>query len=353
MTFMHVTASAKTSTRDLPILATRADDAVAGLCGAWMMAGLFVDGWAHRNQKPETFFTPWHGLLYSGFMASAVWMLVVVRRYQRPGISLRETLPTGYGFRSVGVAVFGVGAVLDLLWHEIFGVEADIEALLSPTHLVLLTGGLLMAIGPIVSTLAREGDSQRRAWSSTGPIVGTVAFVVALLQFFFMYLSPYEYGIYSGYDREVVRGIGAIVVFTWITTTGLLFLVHRVELPRGAFFVVLFLPAFAQTVLTSFETASRLLGPALAALLAEVTWPTVRVATRRWTYLIPAWIGAMTLVNWFGLFLGVELGAGISWSVHLWTGAPMLAALLAVFMTVSTEPRVASAESRRESPLPS
>jgi hypothetical protein len=319
------------------VFATRVDDAVAGLCGGWMMVGLFVDGWAHRNQKPETFFTPWHGLLYSGFMASAVWMLMVVRRHHGPGLSIRRTIPVGYGFRSVGVGVFGVGAILDLLWHQVFGVEANIEALLSPTHLVLLSSGLLMAVGPIVSTLAREGRNQKPTWASTGPIVGTVAFVTALLQFFFMYLSPYDRGIYERFDGEVVRGIGAIVVFTMITTVALLFVIRRIVVPRGSFVVLLFVPALAQTVLTSFNTAPRLVGPAFAALAAELTWGRVArssAAARR--YVIPAWVAALTLVTWFGLFIGVELSDGIGWSVHLWTGAPVLAALLAGLTAAST-----------------
>jgi hypothetical protein len=322
---------------DSRVFARRVDDAVAGLCGVWMLSGLFVDGWAHRNQKPETFFTPWHGLLYSGFMASSVWMLMVIRRYQRPGVPFRRSLPVGYGFRSVGVGVFGIGAVLDLVWHELFGVEANIEALLSPTHLVLLSGGLLMAVGPIVSTLAREGRNQKPTWASTGPIVGTVVFITALLQFFFMYLSPYDYGAFESFNGEVVRGIGAIVVFTLITTVALLFVIRRIVVPHGAFVLLLFVPALAQTVLTSFDTALRLVGPALAAVLAELSWGRVsRSSTAAKRYVIPAWIAALTLVTWFGLFIGVELSDGIGWSVHLWTGAPVLAALLAGLTAAST-----------------
>ncbi len=262
---------------------------------------------------------------------------MVIRRHQRPGLSVRRTLPIGYGFRSVGVGVFGVGAILDLVWHEAFGVEANIEALLSPTHLVLLSGGLLMAVGPIVSTLAREGRQQKPTWASTGPIVGTVAFVTALLQFFFMYLSPYDLGVYEQFDGDVVRGIGAIVVFTMITTVALLFVIRRIVVPHGAFVALLFVPALAQTVLASFETAPRLIGPAAAALLAELTGGRISrssVAVRR--YAIPAWVAMLTLVTWFGLFLGVELSNTMSWSVHLWTGAPVLAALLAGLTAAST-----------------
>jgi hypothetical protein len=47
---------------------------MAALAG-WLVGGLFVDGWAH-NTRPrlESFFTPWHGLFYSGFAAAAGWI---------------------------------------------------------------------------------------------------------------------------------------------------------------------------------------------------------------------------------------------------------------------------------------
>jgi hypothetical protein len=337
-----------------PVFARPSDDAVAGLCGVWMIAGLFVDGWAHRNQRPETFFTPWHAILYSGFAASAVWMLYVVRRHQQPGQSLRRALPVGYGFRSLGVAVFGMGAIGDLIWHQLLGVEVNIEALLSPTHLVLLTGGLLMAAGPIVSTLAREHEQLPR-WSSTGPIVGTVAFVVALLQFFVMYLSPYAENMYGrniyGYavsdggrwlrNQLQIQGIAGILVFTFITTGALLFLARRVRLPRGTFVVVLVVPALLQTVLDSFGTLPRLIGAVVAALLAELTWPAVESSPHR-RFMLPAWIGGLTAITWFGLVLGVAIDpseGGVAWTAPLWTGVPFLAALFAALLTVVTDPQ--------------
>lgn len=336
--------------------AQRRDDAVAGLCGVWMIAGLFVDGWAHRNQKPESFFTPWHGILYSGFAASAVWMLYVIRRHQVTGRSWRETIPVGYGVRSLGVAVFGVGAIGDLLWHELLGVEVSVEALLSPTHLVLLSGGLLLSFGPIVSTFAREGDRQQPRWSSTGPIVGTVAFIVSLLQFFLMYLSPFAEHLFG---RRVLRdaqynggrwlhqdveyiGIAGILAFTFVTVTALLFLVRRVRLPRGTFLVLFVVPAVLQTVLQSLETLPRVVGAVVAAIVAEFTWPRVaQLAPSRKRAVLPAWIALLVAITWFGLFLGVAVTpreGGVGWTTPLWTGVPFLAAMFAVLLTVTTDP---------------
>ena len=61
-------------------------DAVTMLLGTWLLVGLVVDGWAHNNlQALETFFTPWHALFYSGFLATAGWTLAVAARGHQPG----------------------------------------------------------------------------------------------------------------------------------------------------------------------------------------------------------------------------------------------------------------------------
>src|SRR2546427_9735313 len=47
----------------------------------WWLGGLFIDGWAHSNlPQLETFFTPWHAVFYSGFLAVAITLLVKIVR---------------------------------------------------------------------------------------------------------------------------------------------------------------------------------------------------------------------------------------------------------------------------------
>ncbi|MEZ4662017.1 MAG: hypothetical protein R2911_31085 [Caldilineaceae bacterium] len=43
----------------------------------------------------------------------------------------------------------------DLIWHELFGIEQDFEALISPTHLMLGAGLALIVSGPLRAALAR------------------------------------------------------------------------------------------------------------------------------------------------------------------------------------------------------
>src|SRR5262245_53571828 len=45
----------------------------------WWLGGLFIDGWAHSNiPQLETFFTPWHAVFYSGYLAVAFTLLAQI-----------------------------------------------------------------------------------------------------------------------------------------------------------------------------------------------------------------------------------------------------------------------------------
>ena len=64
-----------------------------------------------------------------------------------------------------------MGGVGDLLWHQVFGIEQGIAALLSPTHLLLFTGVALILLAPF-----------RAAWSSPeSPSAGVLGMLPALL----------------------------------------------------------------------------------------------------------------------------------------------------------------------------
>jgi hypothetical protein len=46
----------------------------------------------------------------------------------------------GYGWALAGVGLVAAGRLLGVAWHRLFGVEVGLDALLSPTHLLLLSG---------------------------------------------------------------------------------------------------------------------------------------------------------------------------------------------------------------------
>src|SRR5687768_13599580 len=59
------------------------DRVMVGL-SAVIVLGACLDGWAHNHNKVDSsFFTPWHAVLYSGFMLTAAFLaIVVIGRYR-------------------------------------------------------------------------------------------------------------------------------------------------------------------------------------------------------------------------------------------------------------------------------
>src|SRR4051812_7369286 len=183
--------------------------------GLWMVTGLYLDGWSHQANKPETFFTPWHGLLYSGFAAIMIYSgLIAVRDAKdgaKPVISVGDDR-----IAALGLVLFSVGAVFDFLWHTIVGIEVDIEGLISPTHLLLMTGGLLMVTLPVRSALRSDEPAEL-------PVFASVTLAMGVAAFFLMYLMPWDdhYVFEAAYlpqselsNLRVAGGMASVIVTT-------------------------------------------------------------------------------------------------------------------------------------------
>ncbi|MDQ6878523.1 MAG: hypothetical protein M3082_12700, partial [Candidatus Dormibacteraeota bacterium] len=72
-------------------------DWTAILLSTWLIGGLFLDGWAHNHVASlETFFTPWHAVLYSGYAALAALYFVAALRNRGAGSAWQRVMPVGY-----------------------------------------------------------------------------------------------------------------------------------------------------------------------------------------------------------------------------------------------------------------
>ena len=182
-------ATAVEDVLDRPSGSIRYDWAMLALC-AWLIGGLYLDGWAHSHiSELETFFTPWHAVLYSGFGASAGVVFATLAVNVRRGFAWRNALPPGYILSLAGAVIFLVGGLADMVWHAIFGVEEDIDALLSPTHLALALGGTLILSGPLRSAWLRRDDRAGRL--SLLPGILSLAFVLCIFTFFTQFAHPF------------------------------------------------------------------------------------------------------------------------------------------------------------------
>ena len=325
---------------------TRRDRVAGAAFGFWMIVGLFLDGWAHDNNKPESFFTPWHAVLYSGFAAAAVAALAIVRRHHRPGEAWSAHLPKGHGLTLAALGLFAIGAVGDLVWHEVFGVEVTLEALLSPTHLVLLAGGLVALSAPVRSAWGESGTADPTLRQFL-PTVSSIALLTALIGFFLLYLSPFvndaggtrfdrapgmshDHPSHSVAELQQVLGIASILLTTVLVVAPVYLVLARWRPPSGTFTV------FFSVVILLFVGLDEFAAPWLvvSGLAAGIVTDAV---ARRW----PAWAtGTAAIASlWTAYFAVYQLTeGGVAWSAPVWAGATFLAALIAAGIGLVAQP---------------
>ncbi len=133
-------------------------DFAVGMCGLWLSAGFLWDSWAHLHVGVESFFTPYHAIFYAAMVGAAIAFAVAGFSNYRQGYRFPNLLPLAYRRALVGIPVFFAGGLGDLIWHSFFGIENRIEAVTSPTHLIIGFGVVLVLSGPIRSALAARSS---------------------------------------------------------------------------------------------------------------------------------------------------------------------------------------------------
>ncbi len=228
------------------------DWAMSLLCGVFL-GGLFLDGWAHTHGRvDDTFFTPWHAVLYSGYLLVALFLTTATVWNHRRGHAWLRALPPGYDWSLVGVLLWVPGGLADLLWHEIFGFEASVDALLSPPHLVLALGFGLMASGPLRAAWRRP-DRRSGRWSRVLPALLSLTFLLSLITFFTQIAHPISnlWGHGSAPTSHALassvseHGVTSILLEAVILTGVVLLAVRRFTLPFGALTVMIGLNGLA------------------------------------------------------------------------------------------------------------
>ena len=77
-----------------PIIAGKRFDLIFCVSVLWLLGGTFTDAWAHNNiPRLETFWTPWHGILYSGLLALIASLAIVLIINRRRSKSWLEPYP--------------------------------------------------------------------------------------------------------------------------------------------------------------------------------------------------------------------------------------------------------------------
>ncbi len=321
------------------------DNFITLVTATWLMVGLFVDGWAHNNlSQLETFFTPWHAMFYSGFLACGWWTSFLVLREWRTGKSLLGSIPHGYHLGVIGVCIFAVGGAGDMTWHVVFGVEQNLDALLSPTHLLLFLGGTLIFASPFLAAWTSPDPALNTPRFRTFlPTLGSLTMMTSFVSFMNMYLWAIVRELYSAsYATQTAARFPTAVrpLANWITIAGLeqilitnvvllapvLLMLRRWRIPFGSVTFLFGVNTTLMAALEAFDGAYMIVIMLLAGLVADglihvlKPWNGHVARFRAVAVLIP-------LTLWTIYFGASLLGAGIAWSVELTAGITVMAAL--------------------------
>jgi hypothetical protein len=308
------------------------DDLTAALLGTWVVGGLFLDGWAHVNQPDlETFFSPWHGVFYTGFIVSTVVLARLVTRHQR-GRFDPALVPAGYGLGLVGACLFLLGGLADMVWHSLFGIEVGVAALLSPSHLLLLVGGLLMVTSPVRSAWSSPDLPARAPATRLLPALWATTLTTAVLLFFFQYLSAFVTEAPSspaeGPDGVLgtIAGVASVLVTNLILVAPVLLLARRWRLPFGTVALLATVGAAAMTSVRELALGALVPAMVVGGLAADLLLARLRPgpdrpgAFRAAAVLVP-------LVLWGAWTAVYAVVYGIAWPPELWAGVLGMACL--------------------------
>lgn len=304
---------------------------VAGLSVA-MLVGATVDGWAHTHDPGslETVLTAWHAIVYASFGAVALLVLGPPLAARLGGRDPVAAIPRGFGWAVVGVVAFGAVGLVDLAWHVAFGLEADTEALLSPTHLGLGVAAALIGSGPVRAAWMRaEVRPGTATWREHGAAVLAVVAIAGLAAFALhpvnLFVDAWPRWPYGRFDETWYApniGIGGAIVPTLIVMVPLLELVRRwPTLPIGT---ATLLVGGTMSGLTFLHDGQAIVGaPILGGVLVDLALlvlPPRRFGHWPLASLTPALI-------FVAYFVVVSRTGPLAWTAHLIGGTIVIASL--------------------------
>ena len=282
--------------------------------------------------------------------------VVPVVRRRRSSRRWRAAIPAGHAWSLAGIATFGAGAVIDLIWHETLGFEVSNEALVSPSHLVLMVGGVLALSGPIRTGWRRlDQSASLRAWL---PLTGSLALVTGIAVFFTSYASPFgrdsaaSYPSTATHTHELAQfdevafeqlrelwGLASILVSTVVIVVPLLLLVRRTTPPPGAVAILYVALALILPALGEYRQWPTVITTATAGFAADLTLQRTRS--------VVAAAGVAAFAIWCGYFASLAARGKLEWSPALWAGSIVLATLVAVILGYVSSPATAPDRARR------
>lgn len=293
---------------------------------AWLIGGAHLDAWAHNHiPQLETFFTPWHAVLYSGLLAVLCFLMGSIIINHRKGYSWNQAIPPGYELSYLGAIGFIFAGLGDMIWHILFGIERNIDAVFSPTHLLLALCLGLIVSGPFRAAWRRKNTGQKHSFIELLPMLLSLALTLSTITLISQFAHPFV-NTWPSYGQQLLFGEQALAVISMIFQTiilmGLVLLtMRRWTLPFGSLTLVFTL----NIALLSIMQDTYVLIPVafLTGMIADILiWRMKPSAKRPDALRIFAFAVPTTLYLLY--FLTLDITTGVEWTIHLWLGATVV-----------------------------
>jgi hypothetical protein len=316
-----------------PLRISDGELAVLMVCTLVTTIGLAADIARHLLDDVENlqgdFLSGWHLVLYGGVASVGAWIaLGALRR----GPAFVGSVPT----TTIGFLTLTVGGVADAAWHEAFGTEQAVEALVSPPHLIVFAGLVFLLTSPLALLWPRPVN-RLGPLASVAAVVSVVsALLVASL--FTGFLSPMAGGLslQAGYieplvgesmqEYDQVRGLGVVLWSPVLILSGFVILLGRFRVTPGLLLLGMAVLGVPPVVLAGRSSVPVLVGFVAAGVVLELgvaltARPTLRPVAAA---AVSAAVGS-TL--WAATFLALRAESRLYWSETMVAGSVMLAGM--------------------------
>jgi hypothetical protein len=267
--------------------------------------------------------------LYSGFFAIAAFLIITLFLNKQKEKSLRHSIPPGYIFSYAGILIFLVAGFLDMFWHIIFGIEVDVEALLSPTHLLLATGGFLIVIGPYMKA-TKDEEFYTYSWFHKLPAMLSLVYGLLIFSFMTQNIHPLVFVHADGvrpltdtliFYKQSLGEAGILLQTACIMTCILSAIVTLKKLPQGLLFILFTLLAVGMSFM---KDQFRFIIPSMiSGIFAEIIYGYLKPSLTHersfqlFSFLIP-------IIFFSFYFLTIGITGHIWWKIHFWAGSIFL-----------------------------
>ena len=226
----------------------------------------------------------------------------------------------------LGAVIFAVAGNLDFIWHWLFGFEEDVEALVSPSHLSLAVGGVMMMSGPLRAAWGRSGlQTDKMPWRALLSLFVVLGIFTFFTQFSNAFSHPHIFvGNAPAGDTYFwdVALISYVLIPSILLMSAILMALLRWKLPFGSLTLVLAGNSTLMLLMTwrySHEQSLTLIAALMGGFIADVLLVSLkpsatRVKALRWfSFLAPA-------LFFLAYFLCLILTQGIWWNSNMWLG---------------------------------